>query len=123
MTRARASLGAVCAVLLVAGTLLAHHGEANYDTTKIVSVKGTVTSFEFINPHTQISLDVKNEQGEIEHWVAEAKSPNSLVRQGWDKDILKAGDVITASGHRAKNAKVLRLLKVVLPDGREMGDL
>jgi uncharacterized protein DUF6152 len=112
-------------VLFVSGPLLAHHGEANYDTTTVVSVKGTVTDFQFINPHVQISLDVKNDKGEIEKWVGEARSPSMLGRiGGWDKNTIKVGDVITASGHRTKNgANFLRLIKVVLPDGREMGNL
>ena len=104
---------------------LAHHGEVNYDTEKVVSVKGTVTDFQFINPHVQIFLDVKNDKGEIEKWSCEARSPIMLVRVGgWDKNTLKPGDVITASGFRAKNGSTtMRLKKIVLPDGREMPDM
>jgi len=99
--------------------LFAHHGEANYDTEKIVSVKGTVSEFQFINPHTLIALDVKNEKGEIEKWSCEARSPGMLVRaSGWDKNTIKVGDVITAYGYRGKNgALVLRLSKITLADG------
>lgn len=112
-------------ILLVSGPLLAHHGEANYDTTKVVSVKGTVTDFQFINPHVQIFMDVKNERGEVEKWAGEARSPSMLGRiGGWDKNTIKIGDVITASGHRTKNGtNFLRLIKIVLPDGREMPNL
>ena len=119
------SLAIIFGVLVASGPLLAHHGEANYDTTKVVSVKGTVTEFSFINPHVQISLDVKNEKGEIEKWVGEARSPSMLARiGGWDKNTVKVGDLITASGHRTKNGtNFLRLMKIVLPDSREMPDL
>jgi hypothetical protein len=119
------SVTMILGVIFVSGPLRAHHGEANYDTTKVVSVKGTVTEFQFINPHMQISLDVRNDKGEIEKWVGEARSPSMLVRiGGWNKSTIKPGDVITASGHRAKNgSNVLRLQKIVLPDGREMADL
>ena len=112
-------------VLFVSGPLLAHHGEVNYDTAKVVSVKGTVTNFQFINPHVQIFLDVKSDKGEIEQWIGEARSPSMLARMGaWDKNTLKSGDVITATGHPTKNgSKVLRLEKIVLPDGREMANL
>ena len=108
-----------CAVLLVSAPLFAHHGEANYDTDKVVSVKGTVTDFQFINPHTLISLDVKNEKGEIEKWSCEARSPGMLVRVGgWDKSTLKPGDVITVFGYRARNGSpVMRLQKLTLADG------
>ena len=112
-------------VLFVSGPLLAHHGEVNYDTEKAVSVKGTVTNFKFINPHVQIFLDVRNDKGEIEQWIGEARSPSMLVRLGaWDKSTLSVGDIITATGHPTKNgSKVLRLQKIVLPDGREMANL
>ena len=105
--------------------LQAHHGEANYDLSKVVSVKGTVTEFHFINPHVEVYLDVKNDKGEIEKWVGEARSPAMLVRiGGWDKNTIKVGDLITASGYRTKNgSNILRLLSIVLPDGKEMKDL
>jgi Family of unknown function (DUF6152) len=107
------------AALLVSAPLFAHHGEANYDTDKVVSVKGTVSGFEFINPHTLITLDVKNDKGEIEKWSCEARSPGMLVRVGgWDKNTLKPGDVITVFGYRAKNGStVMRLQKLTLADG------
>ena len=119
------SLVIIFGALLVSGPLLAHHGEANYETTRVVTVKGTVTDFQFINPHVQISLDVKNDKGEIEKWIGEARSPSMLSRiGGWDKGTVRVGDVITASGHRTKNGtNFLRLMKIVLPDGREMPDL
>jgi hypothetical protein len=119
------SLVLIFSLLVVSGPLLAHHGEANYDTSKVVTVKGTVTEFRFINPHVEISIDVKNDQGEVEKWVGEARSPAMLSRiGGWDKNTIKVGDVITASGHRTKNGtNFLRLMTIVLPDGREMPNL
>jgi hypothetical protein len=107
------------AALVVSAPLAAHHGEANYDTDKVVSVKGTVSEFQFINPHTLVTVDVKNDKGEIEKWSCEARSPGMLVRAGgWDKNTLKVGDVITVFGYRAKNGTpVLRLQKLTLPDG------
>jgi DNA/RNA endonuclease YhcR with UshA esterase domain len=112
-------------VLFVSIPTLAHHGEVNYDTEKVVSVKGTVTDFQFINPHVQIFLDVKNDKGAIEKWSCEARSPIMLVRVGgWDKNTLKPGDVITASGFRGRNGSMtLRLKKIVLADGRVMPDM
>jgi uncharacterized protein DUF6152 len=107
------------AAVVVSAPLFAHHGEANYDTDKVVSVKGTVSDFEFINPHTLITVDVKNDKGEIEKWSCEARSPGMLVRVGgWDKNTLKPGDVITVSGYRAKNGTtVMRLQKITMADG------
>ena len=113
------------AALLVSAPVIAHHGETNYDTDKLVTVKATVTNFQFINPHVQIYLDAKNDNGEIEKWICEARSPATLVRNSvWDKNTLKAGDVITATGFRTKNGtNILRLKKIVLADGTELPDL
>ena len=113
------------AALLVSAPVIAHHGETNYDTDKLVTVKATVTNFQFINPHVQIYLDAKNDNGEIEKWICEARSPAMLVRNGgWDKNTLKTGDVITAIGFRTKNGtNILRLKKIVLADGTELPDL
>ena len=118
-------LAMIFAILFVSTPILAHHGEVNYDTEKVVSIKGTVTEFQFINPHVQIFLDVKNDKGEIEKWNCEARSPIMLVRVGgWEKNTLKPGDVITASGFRGKNGSTtMRLKKIVLPDGRVMPDM
>jgi hypothetical protein len=112
-------LAVTFASLLFSAPLLAHHGEANYDTDKVASVKGTVSDFQFINPHTLITLDVKNDKGEIEKWACEMRSPSMLVRVGgWDKNTLKPGDVITVFGYRAKNGSpVMRLQKLTLADG------
>ncbi len=88
---------------------------------KVVTLKGTVTDFQFINPHTLILFDVKNEKGEVEHWQAEATSPNHLVRAGWTRDIVKAGDQITISGYRAKNGTtIMRFQKMILANGQEV---
>jgi Family of unknown function (DUF6152) len=118
-------LAILFAALFVSAPVVAHHGETNYDTDRLVSVKATVTDFQFINPHAQVFLDAKNDKGEIEKWICEARSPAMLVRNGgWDKTTLKPGDVITATGFRAKNgANILRLKKIVLADGTELPDL
>ena len=118
-------LATILCVGLVSAPLMAHHGEANYDTEKTVSIKGTVTDFQFVNPHVQIGLDVKNEKGEIEKWVGEARSPAMLSRYGgWDKNTIKVGDVITFYGHRTKNGTpFMRLEKIVMSDGRELPNL
>jgi hypothetical protein len=118
-------LAAIFCVVFTSAPLPAHHGEANYDTEKTVSVKGTVADFEFVNPHVQITLDVKNDKGEIEKWTGEARSPTMLSRYGgWDRNTLKVGDAITFYGHRTKNGtNFMRLEKIVLLDGKELSDL
>lgn len=68
--------------LLTASAAFAHHGTANYETTKSVSVTGTVTDFNFTNPHVQISMDVKDATGKVAKWQGELTSPNHLSRSG-----------------------------------------
>lgn len=125
MKKLASALLAFLSFVPVSAPVLAHHGEANYDTEKTSSVKGTVTEFEFVNPHVQISIDVKNDKGEIEKWTGEARSPAMLSRYGsWDRNTIKVGDVITFYGHRTKNGTFfMRLEKIVKADGKELGNL
>jgi hypothetical protein len=113
----------VLGVLLVSVSTFAHHGESNYDTSLVVEVKGTISDFQFINPHVLIYIEAKDPSGNMEKWTCEATSPNFLLRRGWTKSTLKPGDEITASGHRAKNgAPLLRLMKIVA-NGKEYDNL
>ncbi|HLJ13376.1 MAG TPA: DUF6152 family protein [Bryobacteraceae bacterium] len=101
--------------------LFAHHGQATYDETKLETVMGTVSDFEFTNPHALLYLDVKNGKGQIEKWTGEGTSPNMLVREGWDRKTIKPGDMVTATGHPARNgSNSMRIEKVVLPNGKEL---
>jgi uncharacterized protein DUF6152 len=109
------------AFLIVSGATSAHHGTAAYDTKNVVTVKGTMTDFRFINPHVQLYFDVKNDKGEVEKWQAELTAPNKLSRAGWDKYTLKPGDSITASGYIAKNdPHTMWINKLIGPDGEAL---
>ena len=113
------AIAAICFALAIAAA--AHHGTANYDMTKVVTVKGTVSDFQFINPHVEIFIDVKDDKGNLQKWQAETNSPNLLHRAGWTKDSLKRGDVVTITGNRAKDgSNLMRLDKIVLSDGKEL---
>lgn len=115
------AIAVLVGVLLVSAPMLAHHGDAAYDTTKVVTVKGTVAQFNFINPHVEIFIDVKGENGKVERWQGELTSPNMLARRGWTKSTLKLGEEITLAGYRAKNgAPSLRLQKVIGADGKQI---
>jgi uncharacterized cupredoxin-like copper-binding protein len=98
-----AVMAAAVVLLLVSGPLLAHHGTTVFDMEKVTVLKGTITKFEFVNPHTIIYFDVMGEKGNVEHWLAESSSNNHLSRGGYDKNTLKPGDQVTITGHRAKN--------------------
>ena len=114
-------LGTALALLIACGPLSAHHGSSNYDMSKSVSVKGTVTEFSFINPHSAIHLEAKDDKGNVEQWLIEADSPNNLARAGWTRDSIKPGDLVTIVGNRLKDgSKVMRLQKVIFADGKEL---
>ena len=116
-----ATSAGIVILLMVAAPIFAHHGTSAYDTTKLTTVKGTVTDFQFNNPHVIISVETKDDKGKVEMWTSEANSPNVLTRHGWDRDIIKKGDQITIIGYRPKNgAKTMRLQKVVLSNGQEL---
>jgi hypothetical protein len=121
------SLGVLSALLLTLSIpALAHHGTAVFDMENLTTVKGTVTKFEFMNPHALIYVDVAGSKGTVEHWIMEESSNNHLSRIGWEKGTLKPGDVITVTGHRARNgARVLELqcteCFVVDPQGKVLG--
>lgn len=107
--------------LAVSFATFAHHGTAAYDTKNVVTVKGTMMEFRFINPHVQLYFEVKNEKGEMEKWQAELTAPNKLSRAGWDKHTLKPGDSITGTGYVDKNdAHTLWLTKLIGPEGQDL---
>jgi Family of unknown function (DUF6152) len=96
-------LGVIFGLLMVSGSLSAHHGKGAFETDKLTVVKGTVTKFAFINPHALIYVDAKGEKGDLEHWIAESNSLNHLHRGGYDKDSLKPGDQVIVTGQRSRN--------------------
>jgi hypothetical protein len=90
-------------LLLFSVSLPAHHGQAGYNTTEMVTVSGALTEFQFVNPHSIVNLNVKDDKGETQAWQGELTSPNHLIRAGWTATSLKAGDQVTMSGYRAKS--------------------
>jgi hypothetical protein len=111
----------VVGLLVVSSPIFAHHGLAAYDTTKVMTVKGTVTDFQFINPHVEIYLDVEGADGKVQKWVAEGVSVGNMARGGWTKNTLKGGDRITVVGNAAKNGShAMTFSKVVTADGKTL---
>jgi hypothetical protein len=119
----RRGLLVLCALsfdlLLVSTPIFAHHGASAYEP-KLTTLKGTITDYQFMNPHTELFFDVKDVSGKVQTWTAEAASALTMYRLGWTKNIFKPGDQITVAGNRAKNgSNTMRLRKVVLANGKE----
>ena len=119
-------LGALSAVLVVGLLMLvvpafAHHGTAGEDTSHLVTVTGIVTDFQFINPHAQIYVDVKDDKGNIQNWNGELSNALVLHRAGWNSQIIKPGDKVTLNGYQSKKKNTfLRLTTVVLANGKQL---
>jgi len=119
--KARLTAFLAIAVLALTGTAFAHHGAAAYDMAKMVTVKGIVTDFQFINPHVLIAIDVKGDDGAVQKWQGELTSPNHLARAGWTKSTLKVGETITLIGASAKSgAPTIWIRKILASNGDEV---
>jgi uncharacterized protein DUF6152 len=109
--------GAVAAVgfMLATGTAIAHHSfAAEFDAAKALNLKGVVTKIEWMNPHTYFYLDVTETDGKVVNWGMEMGSPNGLMRQGWTRNTLKVGDVVSVEGSQAKDGSNVGNARVVV---------
>lgn len=105
---------------LVATTPLRAHHDWPVDRSTQITLRGTVTSFTWANPHVTIAIEVQN-GGVVEKWILGGSSPKVMTDGGWDRNTLKPGDVITGFGYRFRNGSNVALLqKIVLADGREL---
>jgi len=130
-TRPKPRLGSVPAATLVlwagllilrATTVAGHHAfAAEFDATKPISLRGTVTKMEWINPHTWIHIAVKKPDGSVERWMIEGGPPNALYRRGFTKDSLPNGMEILVEGFRAKDGSLKgNGRNLTFPDGRKL---
>ena len=117
-----AGMAALAIVALAASSTIAHHSfAAEFDFQKPVTLKGVVVLWEMINPHGWITIDVRGEDGRTARWMVETSNPNGLMRLGWTKRSLKAGDEITVDGYLAKDgSNTANAARVTLADGRKV---
>ena len=92
-------------LVMLAIPLFAHYAGSAYDRDHAVTLSGTVTDYIFTNPHVQNHFEVKDQNGNVEQWVAETASPQRLFRSGWNVKTLKAGDQITVVGAPSKDSR------------------
>jgi len=105
---------------LQSNPVFAHHSTAEYDMTALTSVKGTVTQFEWSNPHAYIYIEVKDDKGKAAKWTAELASLGMLARVNWKRDTVKPGDEITIIGNRTRSGtNQMRLNKIQFANGQE----
>src|SRR5271154_2769253 len=107
LNRASASRAVLsCAILLALGLpALAHHsGAAEFDSKQKIDLTGVVTKVEWTNPHAHFYVDVKDSSGNVTNWNLELASPNVLIRNGWHRNSIKAGDMVSVTGIQAKDS-------------------
>jgi hypothetical protein len=110
------------AFLAAVSPLSAHHSfAAEYDAKQQITIKGTVNSVEWVNPHSWVMVDVTDADGKVTTWQCETAPPNTLFRQGWTKNSLKKGEQVTVEGFRAKDSSAtMSARSVVTADGKRM---
>ena len=113
----------MCAALATSHTLLAHHSFAMFDTAKRLTMSGTVTGFEWTNPHVYIELDVPDDKGVVKHWSVELGSPSILMQAGWKFSDVKVNDKITVVLNPLRSGEAGGLLvTATVRDGRVLGN-
>ena len=107
-------------ILAAPFSVAAHHGAASFDTAVEVTLKGTVTEWQWFNPHCFLKFDVKGDDGTVKNWAVEAGNPTDMTKRGWSRLSFKPGDQVTVTLQPVKTgAPVGRIRTVALADGRE----
>src|SRR5215475_9088723 len=113
----RAVVAAAIAVL-TSTTVAAHHGNASFDTSKQVTLKGTVTEWIWANPHCFLKIDAMDDSGNVRNWALETQNPTAMTQRGWSRKSFDIGDQVTVALEAVKNgAPIGRIVKITLPNG------
>lgn len=109
------------ALLAISAPVAAHHGTASFDTTKDLTLKGTVTDWTWSNPHCFLKFDAMDDTGTVRNWAVEVSNPTDMTKRGWARLSFKVGDMVTVNLQPVKNgAPIGRLKTVMLPDGSSL---
>jgi len=112
------ALVAAAIAVLTSTTLAAHHGNASFDTSKQVTLKGTVTEWIWANPHCFLKIDAMDDSGSVRNWALETQNPTAMTQHGWSRKSFNIGDQVTVALEAVKNgAPIGRIVKITLPNG------
>ena len=115
-------LSAIAASIALPLSVQAHHSfAAEFDSSKVVHLEGTVVQFAWVNPHSWIYMDVKKADGTVDHWKIEGGAPSLLLRRGWTKNSVQAGIKVIVEAFQARDGALRASARdVVFPDGRKL---
>jgi hypothetical protein len=118
----RGFLACIGLVVMTASSVAAHHSPVMFDRSVSKTLVGTVVQFTWTNPHSSIQLDVPNDKGGVDRWGVELGSPQSMARNGWRSNLLKAGDRVTVVVNPLKSGEFGGIfVSMELADGRKLG--
>jgi hypothetical protein len=117
-------VGVLVGVVAFTAPVFAHHGAASFDSVNMVTVKGTVIEYVWSNPHVLVKVDVKDDSGNVVHWVLEAWNPVTQSSRGWTKNTFKAGDEVSLDISPAKNKQPVGEIRGrIVINGKEFKEL
>lgn len=110
-------------MLLCVAAVDAHHSNSAYQVDEIITLEGTVTQWEWVNPHTWLTMTVENDAGDAVEWLVEGRAPGVLGRAGWNRDVLQPGDVVTVHASPSKDGSAVGIIaRVTKADGTILGN-
>ena len=119
--KARFAVVVAVGLLSLAAALSAHHGGSSFDTSKELTLRGTVTEWIWAHPHCFLKFDVKGDDGTVKNWAVEVQNPTDMTKRGWARNSFSPGDQVTVTLQPVKNgAPVGRLRTATLPGGQTL---